>query len=110
MRRLTAPRPARRHDGWTPQRQLDFLEILSGTGSVTRSARAVGMSRESAYRLRLREPDGLFAAAWERALTPIQLLAVNKRKVDEGHVRAFAAACGLEEQGTRHRPAGRSTS
>ena len=110
MRRLAAPRPALRHDGWTPQRQLDFLEILSGTGSVTRSARAVGMSRESAYRLRLREPDGLFAAAWERAMTPNQLLAANKRKVDEGHVRAFAAACGLKEQGTRHDPAGRSTS
>jgi hypothetical protein len=108
--RLTAPRSAGRHNGWTPQRQLDFLEIVSSTGSVTRSARAVGMNRESAYRLRSREPDGLFAAAWERALTPNKLLAANQRKVDEGHIRAFAAACGFEEQDTLHRRAGRSTS
>lgn len=31
-------------------------------------ARAAGMSRESAYRLRKRDPHGLFAAAWDRAL------------------------------------------
>ena len=62
-----APKPGGR-DGWTAQRQLTFLAELARTGSVTRAARAAGMSRESAYRLRKRDPDGLFAAAWDRAL------------------------------------------
>jgi hypothetical protein len=57
-----------RQDGWTPARQLVFLDLLSRTRSVTRAARAAGMSRESAYRLRRRPSASLFAAAWDRAL------------------------------------------
>ena len=57
-----------RRDGWTPARQLRFLDELSRTRSVTRAAAAAGMSRESAYRLRKRDPGGLFAAAWDRVL------------------------------------------
>lgn len=57
----------RRH-GWTVERQLAFLAALVPTRSVTLAARAVGMSRESAYRLRHRA--GLFAALWDRALAP----------------------------------------
>ena len=57
-----------RRDGWTPARQLAFLDALVRTLSVTRAAAAAGMSRESAYRLRARDPAGLFAAAWDRAL------------------------------------------
>ncbi len=57
-----------RKDGWTPARQLAFLNILARTRSVTRAAAAAGMSRESAYRLRRRPTAALFAAAWDRAL------------------------------------------
>ena len=58
----------RRHDGWTAERQADFLETLAETGSVTAAARAVGMDRRSAYVLR-RGPFGeAFAAAWDAAL------------------------------------------
>jgi hypothetical protein len=57
-----------RRDGWTPARQLRFLDTLARTRSVTRAAAAAGMSRESAYRFRKRDPDGLFAAAWDRVL------------------------------------------
>ena len=57
-----------RRDGWTPDRQLLFLDALARTRSVTSAARAAGMSRESAYRLRNREPHGLFAATWDQAL------------------------------------------
>jgi hypothetical protein len=57
-----------RADGWTSARQSAFLEVLARTRSVTRAARAAGMSRESAHRLRNRDPYGLFAAAWDRAL------------------------------------------
>jgi len=63
----TMPRSVRR-DGWTPARQIRFLDMLARTRSVTRAARAAGMSRESAYRLRKRDPDGLLAAAWDRAM------------------------------------------
>lgn len=59
-----------RSDGWTPERQLAFLDSLADTRSVTRAAIAAAMRRESAYRLRARDPDGLFAALWDRALAP----------------------------------------
>src|SRR5260221_146924 len=59
-----------RRDGWTAERQLRFLAALSKTRSVTWAARAVGMSRESAYRLRGRPNAELFAALWDRALVP----------------------------------------
>ncbi len=62
-----SPRSFRR-DGWTIRRQLAFLDVLTQTRSVTAAARAVGMSRESAYRLRRRPSASLFAAAWGRAL------------------------------------------
>jgi hypothetical protein len=57
-----------RRDGWTAERQLRFLDTLARTRSVTAAARAAGMSRESAYRLRKRKDGALFAAAWDRAL------------------------------------------
>ena len=57
-----------RADGWTATRQLRFLDVLARTRSVTRAAAAAGIGRESAYRLRNRDPDGLFAALWDLAL------------------------------------------
>lgn len=109
MRRLEHSRQPRRHDGWTPDRQLEFLDMLARTGSVTRSARAAGMSREGAYRLRSREPDGLFATAWDRAVTPAHRRP-TRAEIDEGHIRAIAAACGTEGAGLRRRLARESTS
>ena len=57
-----------RRDGWTAERQLHFLDALARTRSVTDAARAAGMSRESAYRLRYRPDGALVAAAWDRTL------------------------------------------
>lgn len=37
-----------RTDGWTPQRQRAFIEVLADTGSVSAAAEAVGLSREAA--------------------------------------------------------------
>ena len=63
-----APVPVKpRRDGWTPARQLAFILRLALLGSVTAAARAVGMSRESAYRLLDHPGAGSFAAAWEKA-------------------------------------------
>lgn len=86
-----------RHDGWTPARQLHFIHRLAETKSITRACKAVGMSRESAYKLRDRPEARQFRLAWNRALRPdfdrprerspraaarLRLLAA-RRKVDE---------------------------
>lgn len=58
-----------RNDGWTEVRQCAFLVQLYVTGSVSAAAKAVGMSRASAYRLRERPGAVSFAFAWDRVLT-----------------------------------------
>jgi hypothetical protein len=64
------PVPLRyRADGWTPMRQADFLGRLCEAGSVAAAARHVGMTRESAYRLRAKPGAESFAAAWDAILT-----------------------------------------
>lgn len=57
-----------RHDGWTPERQRAFIEHLADTGCVAEAAALVGMTEQSAYRLRRRRDAGAFDAAWEAAL------------------------------------------
>lgn len=57
-----------RRDGWTAPRQLAFILRLALVGGVASAARAVGMSRESAYRLRDHPGAAAFAAAWDKAL------------------------------------------
>jgi len=46
---LPARRP--RHDGWTVERQENFLKALANCGRLTHVASAVGMSRQSANNL-----------------------------------------------------------
>lgn len=78
-----------RTDGWTPERQRAFLILLSTNGSVSEACRDIGLSRESAYRLR-RKPEGrLFARLWEAAL-----LLARERLADEAVERAMK---GTEE-------------
>jgi hypothetical protein len=62
------PVPVRyRHNGWTPDRQLEFIEALADGGCVEQAARAVGMSRNSAYALRRRPDAQAFRLAWDAA-------------------------------------------
>ena len=64
--------PARlkvRHDGWTPARQVRFIDELAATRSITSACRAVGMSSASAYKLRGRPEAAGFAHAWRQALS-----------------------------------------
>lgn len=68
-----------RHDGWTPERQRHFILLLRAMGVVAGAAKAVGCTAQSAYKLRLRDDAGDFAAAWDRALA-------------EGRSRAFDLA------------------
>ncbi len=65
------PVPGQRHraDGWTPETQANFIRALEAMGSVGKAARAVGMGRASAYRLRERPDAASFAIAWDRAIS-----------------------------------------
>ncbi len=55
-----------RHDGWTADKQRDFIERLAASASVSDAARYVGMSRQSARDLYNRSAP--FRAAWNEAL------------------------------------------
>ena len=55
-----------RHDGWTEERKLRFIERLAETGSVTAALAAVGKYKSAAYLLK--RSDVAFGLAWEGAL------------------------------------------
>jgi hypothetical protein len=57
-----------RRDGWTATAQTMFVIALAAGLGTSGAARAVGKSRQTAYRLRERPDAGSFAAAWDRAL------------------------------------------
>jgi hypothetical protein len=61
------PRLRKRRGGWSEQAQRDFIACLQLTGSVAASARAVGLSASSAYRLLDSEGAESFALAWDKA-------------------------------------------
>ena len=61
-----APNP--RHDGWTPERERTFLLTLAETGVVADSARAAGLTRESAYARRNSAAGHAFALGWDAAI------------------------------------------
>lgn len=84
------PVPGRaRQDGWTPGRQLHFIQALAAIGTVTAAARTVGMSAKSAYALLHRAgPDSSFAHAWDAAL-------------DRGYYDALAVALRHGWEGER---------
>lgn len=63
------PVPVRpRHDGWTPDKQIEFIEALAESGCVEDAAKSVGMGIASAYRLRCRADAIHFRMAWDAAL------------------------------------------
>lgn len=79
------PVPRRkRRDGWTPDVQRKFIEVLADTGLVASACEAVDMSQQSAFRLR-RAPGGeSFARAWEAATA-----AAATRLIDVAFSRAI---------------------
>jgi hypothetical protein len=56
-----------RHDGWTDEKQRRFIEVLADTGLVSHAAKSVGMTRESANRLRRSPHAAAFSRAWDAA-------------------------------------------
>jgi hypothetical protein len=61
------PVQVRKGDRWNRPKMTEFLRQLAATHSVSAAAKAVGMSRESAYRLRNRLKGQPFDVAWEAA-------------------------------------------
>src|SRR5215208_5252918 len=63
------PVPVRyRHDGWTAERQIAFVEKLADSNSITAACKHVGMSRESVRKLRRRPCGRAFRDACDAAL------------------------------------------
>ena len=69
---------------WTPAKAMAFLEALAACGKVAVAARSVGMTRQSAYRLRRRSAE--VAQGW-----PLALAAGKARRRARGRRRP--AAC-----------------
>ena len=63
-----APPSRNRHAGWTRAKMVTFLRELAASQSVAQAASAVGLTRQSAYRLRDRLVGTPFALGWEVAL------------------------------------------
>ena len=62
------PRQRNRRNGWTECAQRAFIAALEECGCIARSARAVGMSPRSVYRLLEAEGADSFAAAVDQAV------------------------------------------
>ncbi|OCC23028.1 hypothetical protein MB02_12645 [Croceicoccus estronivorus] len=58
--------PRLRHDGFSPARQVRFLDHLASSGNVRAACAVARISAETAYRARRR--DGRFAKVWDAAL------------------------------------------
>lgn len=92
-----------RTDGWTAERERDFLSAIAEGHRVEAACRIVGMSHQSAYAFRRRAAGATFALGWQAA----SLLARNKiadvlvARALDGQVDTYTRADG--ETITRHR-------
>lgn len=67
--RVFTPVAARaRHDGWTLERQTDFIDALAECACVDAACKRVGKAPSSAYALRRRVDAQSFRIAWDAAL------------------------------------------
>jgi len=57
--------PAARTDGWSPFARKLFLQVVAETGRVSTACQYAGLTKQSVYALRARDP--LFAAGWDAA-------------------------------------------
>jgi hypothetical protein len=89
-----------RRDGWTPERQLLFLQMLAKTRKVSKAAAHVRLSRDSAYRLRSRLKGELFALAWDSLYAP--RFAPSGSEMDKHHIAALRL--GLRPERIRRWP------
>lgn len=63
------PVPLRvRRDGWTPERQRRFVDLLASGCGPSEAAQAVGKTKQTAFALRVRPGAEGFCAAWDAAV------------------------------------------
>lgn len=65
---FTPVRVRYREDGWTPERQRRYVALIAATGHCGKAARGVGMTEQSAGKLRRRADAASFARACELAM------------------------------------------
>ena len=73
-----AAKPNPDNTRWTGEKAATFLKLLARSGKVAPCARAVGMSRQAAYRLRARAPK--FAEYWDVAMEEAQRRRASARR------------------------------
>ena len=78
MEHLKSP-AAEAERGWTRERQVRFLTLVAEEVDVRRACAAIGLSRQSVYRLRRRNAD--FAKVWAAALCKAHERKVYRRVV-----------------------------
>jgi hypothetical protein len=84
------PVPVRyRRDGWTPEKQREFVEALADTGLIREAAARVGMTEQSVSRLRRRADARAFDLACEAVIRPgaRRLHAIAWERAIEGTIR-----------------------
>ena len=94
-----APQPrARRvrHDGWTDTKRAAFLDALGHSGALKDAAAAVGMSRMSVWRLRVRDAD-FDSACHARQREGVMLL----REIAQARARQGVACPIFDANGTQ---------
>ena len=77
-RSAPSQRPRPNNARWTGAKASTFIQMLARSGKVTSCALAVGMSRQSAYRLRARSPN--FAHYWDIAMGEAKRRRASSRK------------------------------
>lgn len=89
------PAPVRRrHDGWTPDRQRAFIEHLADSGCVSHAARAARMTTQSAYALRRRHSNSMFAYAWDAAIMLDAIDQAGPPPIDPAEIAPLLAESG----------------
>jgi hypothetical protein len=84
-RSRSRPRRCNADYRWTVPKAMAFLEALAHCGEVAEAARAVGMSRQAAYRLRARLAGGPLGEGFEIARRQgLQARAARSRSRWEG--------------------------
>lgn len=63
------PRKCSRFDGWTDEKQREFIVTLAATGSLRAAAASVNMSESGAIALRKAQGAASFSRAWGKAVT-----------------------------------------
>ncbi len=71
-------------EGWNAERQREFLVHLAQNGCIGHACAHVGLSRQSAYALRRRAPNSVFAIGWDVAIEM-----ARQALLDEATERAF---------------------